>query len=346
MAKTLHNKAMERLSQELMAHVTGPFDEVNNMIQKMIFHLMAEQKDEDDHKNWCDLELDKTNASKVSKEEKIAVLSTQIEKATADVTMLTEEIAAANDMVAAIEAHKAEATDIRETGKKENALALKDAQEAQSALANAIAVLETFYKESGAVPKEAGEFVQEPVSLPEEPSTWSSSYTGVSDPQNQPRGILAVLETVAGDFARMEADTKAQETMDQEAYDVEMQKLTIEKARRAKEAEMKGQEKKRLTDKLVSMEEQKKHVSGELEAVLKYAKDLEPACVEGDSTYEDRKAARAMEMDALRQAQQILAEAFEGSAAPSPAAAAPSPSPSTAVRRLKFLGRHGHALRL
>ena len=38
-----------------------------------------------------------------------------------------------------------EATEIRETGKKENALAIKDAKQAQDSLTNAIAVLEAFY---------------------------------------------------------------------------------------------------------------------------------------------------------------------------------------------------------
>merc|ERR1719160_1270693 len=33
-------------------------------LQKMVFRLMAEQKDEDDHKNWCDMELEKSNTSK------------------------------------------------------------------------------------------------------------------------------------------------------------------------------------------------------------------------------------------------------------------------------------------
>ena len=29
------------------------FDQIKNMIQKMIFHLMDEQKNEDEHKHWC-----------------------------------------------------------------------------------------------------------------------------------------------------------------------------------------------------------------------------------------------------------------------------------------------------
>merc|ERR1719240_432148 len=47
---------------------SGTFDQIKNMIEKMIFHLMAEQKDEDDHKNWCDKELETTAMMKEDKE--------------------------------------------------------------------------------------------------------------------------------------------------------------------------------------------------------------------------------------------------------------------------------------
>merc|ERR1719301_449691 len=101
----MHSKALERLAQQMAAHMTGPFDEGKQMIQKLIFTLMAEQKDEDDHKNWCDRELEKTNTSKTNKEEKIEELTIKIDEATAKIAKLKEEIQAANDMVAAIDAH-------------------------------------------------------------------------------------------------------------------------------------------------------------------------------------------------------------------------------------------------
>ena len=41
------------------------------MIGKMIFRLMAEQKDEDDHKNWSDKELEKTGTSIADEEDEI-----------------------------------------------------------------------------------------------------------------------------------------------------------------------------------------------------------------------------------------------------------------------------------
>merc|ERR1719236_247799 len=154
------------------------------------------------------------------------------------------------------------------------------------------------------------EFLQqagkEPVELPDKPETWDSSYTGAADPKAQPDGIISVMEEVASDFAKMEAETKAQEEADQKAYDEEMSELAIEKATRKKEVEMKTQESKRLTDKVEALTKTKKHVGDELYATENYMKDLQPACVNGDSTYEDRKAARSKEIDALKQAQDIL----------------------------------------
>jgi len=311
-AKASHSQAMERLAQEVSMHLTGTFDEVNNMIQKMIFRLMAEQKDEDDHKNWCDQELSKSEVSKKDKEEKMEELKAKIDEAKAMIQKLTEAIQDANDMVQEITSHVEEATEIREVGKQENKVAIKDAQEAQQAVAQATLVLETFYKESGMIEKKSYELLQkEPVKLPETPSTWEASYTGVTDPAEQPEGIIAVLKKVSADFAKMEAQTKAQEESDQTLYDEDMKRCEAERAARIKESEMKETEKKRLIEKTAQMEAQHKHTSNEHEAVEQYLKDLQHGCVDGDSTYEDRKAARAKEIEALGKAQIILRDAFK-----------------------------------
>jgi len=311
-AKVLHAKSLARLAQQLSTHLGDPFAEVTNMIEKMVFQLMAEQKDEDDHKNWCDLELSKTAASISDKSDKVAELDAKIADGTATVNSLTEDIKDANEMIASIVAFMNEASEIRKIGKQENALAIKDSEDAQTAVANAIAVLTEFYKSSGEIAKEPYEFIQgKAVNLPASPSTWDASYTGVSDPDSQPGGIITILEKCNEDFAEMEADTRAQEASDQDAFDDDMQEHAIEKAKRSKEAEMKSNEKKRLVDKINGLTKTKKHVADELEATQQYNKDLQPACVDGDSTYADRKAARTKEIEALHKAEDILAKAFK-----------------------------------
>jgi len=255
--------------------------------------------------------LEKTQTSLDDKFYKMEGLQKKIDDTDATIGDLTEEIKAADDMVADIIAFMKEATEIREVGKQENALAIKDAQDSQEAVSNAIAVLTDFYKESGEVAKEPWEFLQRGVKLPEDPETWDSSYTGVADPTAQPGGIITVLEKCNEDFATMEADTKAQEASDQDAFDSDMAEHDIEKSKRSKESEMKVAEKKRLVEKSISLNKNRKHVADEHEATEQYQKDLQPACVEGDSTYEERKQARADESEALHKAQVILEDAFK-----------------------------------
>jgi len=310
-ATSAHSRALERLATEVQAHLKGPFDAVNNMIEKMIFRLMDEQKKEDEHKNWCDHEIKKTDTMKADKEDKIAELKAEIELQTAKVSALTDEIAEAEKMISDITAFMNEATEIRQTGKKENALAIKDTEDAQKSLTNAISVIEAFYKESGEIPKEPWEFIQAPAELPKKPATWDSGYTAVADPTAQPAGIITVLENVMSDFAEMEAETKSSEEIDQQEYEQSIKDNEIEKARRTQEVEMKSNEKERRVEKIASLESKKKDTGAELEKTVQYLKDLEPACVTGDSTYEDRKSARSTEIEALQKAQITLENAFK-----------------------------------
>merc|ERR1719324_102365 len=69
-AIALHNKALEKLAQEISTY-DGPFDKIKTMIEKMIFRLMGEQKDEDEHKLWCDMETEKSTEQKDEDEHKL-----------------------------------------------------------------------------------------------------------------------------------------------------------------------------------------------------------------------------------------------------------------------------------
>merc|ERR1719271_2101461 len=232
----------------------------------------------------------------------------QIAKAEADTIELAEEIKTLTEEAAEIAAHIKEATAIREEEKADNAITIKDAKDGQEAISAAIAVLTDFYKESGKIPKEPWEFVQMPVEIKDKPETWDSSYSGLDE---QPDGIISLMDEVSSDFAKMESETKAEEDENQKAYDEDMTESNVNKAEKEKSIEMKTHERARLLDKIKSWKGQLKHVVSELEAVVQYLKDLEPACVSGDSTYEDRKQARADEIEALRKAQKILDEAFK-----------------------------------
>merc|ERR1719182_412039 len=164
------------------------------------------------------------------------------------------------------------------------------------------------------IAKEPYEFVQtskgKEVQLPENPSTWDASYTGVTDPNAEGSGVLSILGECGSNFASMEADAASQEETDEKGFQDDMTAQSMDKAEKGKSSEMKGSRKTALMQKLEGMNQNKAHLTKELEAVNTYMKDLEPACVSGDSSYAERKQARSDEIAALRKAQTILEEAF------------------------------------
>merc|ERR1719379_472916 len=232
-ATTAHSKALQKLAQEI-SNYDGPFDKIKQMIQKMIFRLMSEQKDEDDHKNWCDMETEKSTESKEDKDEKINMLKKKVAEHDAAIKKLIKQITENNDKAADITKHIETETELRNENHAEIEATIKDSQDAQAAVTNAIQVLKDFYKESGMIAKEPWEFVQikshRDVELPDSPDTWDSSYTGVADPKSGSDGVLSILDGVMQKFSAMEADAKVQDETDQKNYEGDMQAKKIELA--------------------------------------------------------------------------------------------------------------------
>merc|ERR1719182_651541 len=129
--------ALEKLAEKIAALKqtpgSGTFDQIKNMIQKMIFHLMAEQKDEDDHKNWCDKEISTTTMMIEDKETKRDTLQASIDVLTQEIADLEVSIKENQEAVALMNTEIEEETAERQAEKAENTATIKDAQDAQTA---------------------------------------------------------------------------------------------------------------------------------------------------------------------------------------------------------------------
>merc|ERR1719321_319263 len=255
---------------------------------------MGEQKDEDEHKLWCDMETEKSTDSK---DEKTA-----------------KQIVENNDKVNAITEYQTEETGLRDENHKEILATIKDSQDAKAAIMDAIAVLKDFYQESGMVAREPWEFIRRGarrgVELPDSPSTWDSSYTGTTDPKSGADGVLKLLDETLQKFCRMEGEAKVNDETDQKEYEQDMAAKKVEIDDTNMDTEKKTTKKESLQESMENAAAHLKHTSAALDAVEQYLKDLEPACGTGDSSYDDRKRDRADEIEALRKAQTILEEAF------------------------------------
>merc|ERR1719387_1444086 len=186
-----------------------------------------------------------------------------------------------------------EGTEPRNENKAETKATIKDAQDSQAAVSEAVEVLTEFYKSSGMVPKESFEFLQtmshRDVVLPDAPTTWDSSYTGVSDPNDPGQGILAILDEARQKFSQMEADARAQDASDQKTYEEDKAAKQVQINEVTLDTRAKGEKQDNLKESTAAAAQKLKVTADELNSVKQYMKDLEPACGEGDSSFEDRR---------------------------------------------------------
>merc|ERR1719213_1567042 len=99
----------------------------------------------------------------------------------------------------------AKATKLRQEEKAKNSETISDAEEAQTAVAQALTVLKEFYAKAA----EVTAFVQQPEIFDEE-------YKGM---QSENGGVVGMLEVIESDFARLESETKSAEATAQKEYD-------------------------------------------------------------------------------------------------------------------------------
>merc|ERR1719310_1369067 len=186
----------------------------------------------------------------------------------------------------------AKATSLRMEEKATNDETVKDAGEAQTAVAQALTVLKEFYAKAG----EATAFVQQP-------AIFDSPYKGM---QGEQGGVVGMLEVIESDFARLEADTKAAEANAQREYDTFMTASKVDVAAKSKDIEHKDAKKQDQNQALTTKRADLEGTQKELDAALAYFDKLKPSCVDSGVSYDARVARRKEEIESLQEALRIL----------------------------------------
>merc|ERR1719218_594860 len=118
------------------------------MIKDLIVRLMEEANEEAEHKGWCDTELSTNEQTRKEKTSAVETLHAEIDELTASIAKATQEITDLTAEIADIDKAVAEAPEIREKEKAENTQTISDAQDAQTAVAQAVTVLKEFYEKA------------------------------------------------------------------------------------------------------------------------------------------------------------------------------------------------------
>jgi len=287
------SKINSRVLSALAMRVSeDPFKKVKKMIKDLIVKLMEEANEEAEHKGWCDTELSTNEQTRKEKTEAVETLHAEIDELEASIAQLTEQITELTKAVAELDAAVATATSIREEEKAKNTVTIKDSQDAQTAVAQALSVLKDFYAKAA----EATSFVQEP-------EVFDEPYKGMGSENG---GVVGMIEVIQSDFARLESETSAAEAEAQKQYDEFMTDSSVDKAQKTKDIEHKSSKKQNQEQ---SLQEKKTDLDGtqkELDAALAYYEKLKPSCVDAGVSYEDRVARRKEEIESLQEALRIL----------------------------------------
>merc|ERR1719379_2897228 len=108
----------------------------------MILQLMDQANEEASQRGWCTTELGTNKQTRVEK------LTTTKDKLTADIAKLGEQIAELTKAIAEIDAAVAQATLTRNEEKATNTETIADANEAQTAVSQALTLLKEFYQKA------------------------------------------------------------------------------------------------------------------------------------------------------------------------------------------------------
>jgi len=292
-ASELQSRVLSALAERASA---DPFVKVKKMIKDLIVRLMEEANEEAEHKGWCDTELSTNEQTRKEKTEAVETLHAEIDMLEASIAKLTEDIAELTKAVAELDAAMSEATKLRQDEKSTNTETIKDAGEAQTAVAQALTVLKEFYAKAG----EATALLQQ---QPEAPEIFDKPYQGM---QSENGGVVGMLEVIESDFARLESDTKASEASAQKEYDTFMTDSKVDKESKTKDIEHKTAKKQDEEQALTIKHEDLEGTQKELDAALAYFDKLKPSCVDAGVSFEDRVARRKEEVESLQEALRIL----------------------------------------
>ena len=320
-SQRLHSQGLGLLAQKLAA---DPFAKVKKLIDDMITRLLEEANGDASHEGFCDKELGTNKITRDKMTEEIDQLDAAVESGKASIASLTADIAALSQEIAELDQALSEATKLRTSEKAKNAATIADAADAQKAVVAATAILTDYYKKASM----ATALVQAPQMGSEEwnalanpdyvtgggsktvdkghkagMQTFGAAYAGQQD---EAGGVLAILEVVLSDFANLQSDTEASETVAQKEYDDFMNESNKNKATKSKKIEMNTTDRAEAQSKLQEDTIDMKSTQDQLLAADRYYAKLVPQCMDKGQTFDERAKARQDEITSLREALSIL----------------------------------------
>jgi hypothetical protein len=321
------NRAVKRV-QELLQEAAGRLDskvlqgaaarvqlsadhfvKVRGLIKDLITKLEKDAAAEADQKSFCDKAMSDAIQQRDDGKSDQEAAQAQLTKLRATKEELENDIA---DLAAEIAANKKalnEASQLRNQEKADNEQTLAEAEEGEEAVKMALQILGDFYDNAFVqtskkyVPPNSDRDGNTVGDLA--PKTESEPYHGAQD---EAKGIVGIMEVIQSDFARTISTVEEEERVADEKF-VALEKetngdiKTMDESSTKKDGELKD-----TKGSLLEEEQALKDATDLNEAGMEKLDNLKADCVEGEETWQERADARKKEVEALKEAQNVLDE--------------------------------------
>jgi septal ring factor EnvC (AmiA/AmiB activator) len=312
------------------------FDKVIKMIDEMVATLKQEQHDDDNKKEYCQVQLDQADDKKKSLEHSVSDLDTTISDENEAITATKEDIAALHASIKALDKSVAEATEQRKEENEDFTELMAQDSAAKELLNFAMNRLNKFYnpKLYKAPPKRVLSAEDRATlgaggTLPPTPTPGGIAGTGITvlaevhqhgaarpgPPPTAPsyakkteenNGVLTMITLLVSDLDKEMAEAQAAEKDGQADYEQFMKDSADKRAQDSKSlADKEGA----LADLQASLEKNtaaKASTKKELAATNQYIASLHGECDWLLKYFDVRAEARASEVDALGKARAVL----------------------------------------
>jgi len=281
------------------------FAKVLTMIDEMTVLLKKEQVDDDDKKAYCEQLIDSTEDKVKELELSVSDLAKAIADAKEGVATFAEELEALADGIKALDQQVAEATEQRKEEHADNTETLANDNAAKEIIGIAKNRMNKFYAPKLYKAPAAGEEALAQVAPPPPPETFGA----YAKKGGESGGVIGMMDTMVADLDKEMTEIEVEEKEGQKEYEQFMADSAEKRANDAKSIEDKESAKADMEAKLLRDKEEKTVTTKEAMATHQFLGDVHGDCDWLLSNYENRKNARAGEIDALAKGKAVLSGA-------------------------------------
>merc|ERR1719263_915951 len=283
------------------------FEKVIGMIDDLVAELKKEQQDDDNKKEYCDVQFDLADDKKKALEKTVADLETAITEAKENIQTTKEEINSLEDAIRALDKSVAEATEQRKDENEDYKSLMAGNAAAKELIGFAKNRLNKFYNPKLYKPPAAmAQIRAHSGDAPPPPPEAVEAYSKKSEESN---GIIAMMDSLTKDLDKEMTEAEVTEKDAQGDYETFMQDSATKRAEDSKTLTDKQGALANLETSLGDQKAEKASTEKTLSATNEYIASLHAECDWLIKYFDMRKEARSTEIDALGNAKAVLSGA-------------------------------------